>query len=90
MQKILAFAMSIVRQQGSLMRYCFSYITLEQVYLCSVNGSNNWDVCQPDQTEIICGKKVNDIGLESKIDTTYKYYFDNWYVQMDLLCKTEF
>ena len=28
MQKILAFAMSTARQQGSLIRYCFSFITL--------------------------------------------------------------
>ena len=39
MQKLLAFAMSIARQQGSLIRYCFSFITLKQVYLCAVNGS---------------------------------------------------
>ena len=27
-------------------------------------------------------------SLTYKIDTSYAYYFDNWYIQMGLYCKT--
>ena len=68
MQKLLAFAMSIVRQQGSLIRYCFSFITLQQVYLCATNGSMNFLECSNQQVDVLCGRQASVGQLDYRID----------------------
>ena len=37
--------------------------------------------------ETICNSKTSD-ELIYKVDKSYDYYFNNWYVEMDLMCKT--
>ena len=66
------------------MRYCFSFITLQQVYLCATAGTTDFEKCTDDQLSGICS---GDSTLDYKVDQSYEYYFDNWYVQMDLFCK---
>ena len=66
------------------MRYCFSFITLQQYYLCATSRTTNYQQCTQEQMSDIC---LGDTSINYKVDQSYQYYFDNWYVEMDLFCK---
>ena len=51
-------------------------------------GSSDYEVCSSSQIDELCGRHTGDGLLSYKVDEGYEYYFDNWYVQMGLVCMT--
>jgi len=56
------------------------------MYTCRFDSSSPFNSCSAETD--IC--PVLDSGmatsLEYQVDTSYEYYLNNWYVQMDLVC----
>ena len=86
MQWMLTFVTAVLRNSGNYMYYTFAYLILQQQFLCS---DPNWDdssfrVCPNSE---ICEARQNpSSSLLYKVDTSYEYYFENWYIEMDLVC----
>ena len=60
-------------------------MVLEQFFLCRFGPDEDFRSCSAE--EEICPALESDInGFEYKVDTTYEYYINNWYVEMDLVC----
>ena len=83
MQTLTTWTMAIVRNSGTFAVYCFAFLTLEQQYLCSTDGSNNQTQCKAQQ---ICAAKEAGQDITYTVDESYDYYMNNWYVEMDLVC----
>ena len=82
MQVMLAVAASIARCIHGYLVHCFGVLTMEQVYLCATAGSSVYQECTATD---MCS---DDPGIDVKVDESYKYYYNNWHVQMGLSCKT--
>ena len=83
---MLTFCTSIFRNSGNYIYYTFAYLILKQQFLCS---DPNWDdpSFRSCPTSEICLARENpNSSLRYIIDTEYKYYFNNWYIEMDLTC----
>ena len=77
------------------MYYTFAYLVLEQQFLCNKSGlesvastseSGLYEQCT---TKEICALRKADSSFSAyKVDTSYQYYLENWYTEMDLMCQT--
>ena len=87
-QWIATVAMTAARNSGNFLYYAFAYLTLEQMFECRIDPSQPFATCSAE--EVICPILKGDQAsmLEYRVDTSYKYYLDNWYGlgQMDLVC----
>ena len=85
-QWILTFVTSVFRNSGNYIYYTFAYLVLEQQFVCTTSGSDSFKVCS---TEEICAERnLADSKLLYKVDVNYYYYFNNWFLEMDLLCRS--
>ena len=86
-QRILVFVNSIVRNSGCFFNYCFAYLILEQSYVCSPLGGEQSTFAECS-VETICAARESDepLSFTYKVDTSYEFYLNNWYVEMDLMC----
>ena len=87
LQMIATFALALTRNSGDFPYYCFAYMTLGQLYLCRYDSSEPFSTCSTETD--ICPALANGTPIEFKVDTSYEYYLDNWYVQMNLMCSSE-
>ena len=85
-QIMVTIVATILRNSGMCWHYSFSYLTMQQQYICSFEGSPSLVPCTVDQ---ICAARDNPVetGLFSyEADTSYAYYLNNWIENMDLTC----
>ena len=66
------------------MYYGFAYLTMEQMYKCQYASDGPFVTCSAEND--ICPALASDEAIEYRVDTSYEYYLNNWYVQMDLVC----
>ena len=90
MQRMIAYVASISRNSGAFFAYCFAYLVLKQNYLCTSEvGGTNFSECS---VEDICAARNlhgdQNLPFDYKVDTSYEYYLNNWYIEMDLMCKS--
>ena len=84
-QWLTAITLTLARNGGNWMYYGFAYLTMEQMYKCQFEAGGPFVSCSAE--EQICPALAREEGLvQYQVDTTYEYYLDNWYVQMDLVC----
>jgi hypothetical protein len=85
-QWLLTFVNSVARNGGCYMYYPFAYLVLEQQFLCGVNSvlSQNNDVSsfyiKCSAAEICLIQETNPSYSDFKVDTSYSYYLNNWYL----------
>ena len=87
MQVLLTFVTAVFRNTGNYMYYTFAYLVLEQKFLC--RDPNGWGEPEFESCPVsdICEARDDpDSELQFKVDTSYEYYFENWYTEMDLMC----
>ena len=55
--------------------------------MCSPIGEDNYSECS---VEDVCIAREtdgdNDLSFTYKVDESYDYYINNWYIEMDLMC----
>ena len=88
-QWLVSIFLTITRNCGNWMYYGFAYLTMEQMYVCQFEEDGPYVSCSAE--EDICS--ASDSGQELlgyKVDTDYDYYFNNWFVDMDLVCVSTF
>ena len=87
-QRILVYVNSISRNCGAFFAYCYAYLILKQMYVCSPTGESTSEVYSTCLVEDICAARESGQPLDFtyKVDTSYEYYMNNWYVEMDLMC----
>ena len=85
MQWLLTFVNSIARNSGTYVYYPFAYLVLEQMYLCKNPSTGLYETCSNDY---ICEHRdtMTDYGADYVVDTSYEYYLQNWFLEMDLVC----
>ena len=77
---------AINRNAGSFFYYSFAYLILEQRFVCTHEEDGIYTSCSKEE---ICNARDDPLSsLLYKADTRYDYYLDNWYLEMDLMCKT--
>lgn len=68
------------------MYYPFAYLVLEQHFLCYENDDMTGFALECS-AEDICASRESDSHYSAfTVDTSYKYYIDNWFLEMNLLC----
>ena len=77
----------LTRNSGNFFYYTFGYMTLEQIYKCSFDSGDTFSACSIK--EDICPALANGFPIEFQVDTSYDYYLNNWFVQMDLMCESK-
>jgi hypothetical protein len=92
-QWVLTFVNSVARNSGMFLYYPFAYLVLEQQFLCreptpgGFTSKPTWETCS---AEAICGAREArpwlEFGEDYKVDTSYEFYIENWYIEMDLMC----
>ena len=87
-QKLSTVAMSFMRTGGLYMYYAFAYLTLEQMYECRSDKDQPFASCSA-KNDICPQLEKGDKQIEYRVDTSYEYYLDNWFVQMDLVCSNK-
>jgi len=85
-QWLAIISLILSRNCGNYPYYTFAYMTLEQLYQCSYDSTELFSACSVESD--ICPSLANGTPIEFQIDTSYDYYLDNWYVQMDLMCSS--
>ena len=83
MQWMLTFVTSVFRNSGNYIYYTFAYLILEQQYLCSWGGQD-YQSCSNE--DICLAQEAQQTDLLYKVDESYKYYFNNWFTELDLVC----
>ena len=83
-QWIATVALVLARNGGNFMYYGFAYLTMEQMYQCRSSPNLPYSTCSAEND--ICPSLDSDSPLDYRVDTSYEYYLNNWYVQMDLVC----
>lgn len=76
-QSLSLFCFMLVRQSGAFLIYGFPYLTLTQEYLCRTSREGDFMSCSA-QTDI-CPAIEADSFVEYKVDSSYEFYFENWY-----------
>ena len=84
---MIAYVCSISRNSGAFFAYCFAYLVLKQNYLCG--SGDDYSECS---AEYICAARKTygdqNLPFSYKVDTSYEYYLNNWYIEMDLMCRS--
>ena len=83
MQWMLIFVTSIFRNSGNYVYYTFGYLILEQKFVCSWEGGD-FSTCKNE--DICLAQESGDIDFVYRVDESYKYYFNNWFTEMNLVC----
>ena len=84
-QWISTIILTLARNGGNWIYYGFVFLTMEQMYLCRFDENDPFQSCSAE--EQICPAIEDGIeSMEYKVDTSYAYYLNNWYVQMDFVC----
>lgn len=83
LQSILLVCCALIRNGGMYLVYLFAYLTMEQKYLCRTTADGTYDSCS---NEMICELRQNGGFVQYKQDTSYEFYLENWYAQMDMMC----
>ena len=55
------------------------------MYECKIDLDAPFESCSA-KTDICPRLETGDSQIEYRVDTSYEYYLNNWYVQMDLVC----
>ena len=85
-QWLATFSLCLSRNSGNYLYYCFAYLTLEQMFECkAVDGQ--FEACTA--SEQICPARALGTDLEFRVDNSYEYHLQNWYLEMDLLCQSK-
>jgi len=85
-QVLSTIAMQLAVNSGHYLYYCFPYLVNAQQYKCRFDPDAPFEVCSAE--EVICpALESGSSTLEYHIDTDYKYYLNNWFDQMDLMCE---
>ena len=83
-QWLVIIVNSVARNMNNYLYYPFAYLVLEQQFLCRFSSDSSFSQCS---AESICSAKQDPQStLVYKVDTSYDYYIDNWFLQMDLMC----
>ena len=78
-QIFATIAMCLALNGGNYLYYAFAYLTLEQKYECRFDPSEAFQACSAD--EVICPALESGAqGFEYRVDTSYEFYLDNWFV----------
>ena len=85
LQWLSLLCICFMRNSGHYLYYCFAYLTLDQVYQCAT-ADGGFELCSLDET--ICPARTSGAPLEYQVDTSYEYYLNNWFTEMDLLVLT--
>jgi len=85
-QWLAAVTLIIAKNGGIYFYYAFAFLTLEQMYQCRYDTSSPFTSCQAETD--ICPVLASGLptSLEYQVDTSYAYYLNNWYAEMDLVC----
>lgn len=84
---------AVARNSGAFFAYCFAYLILEQKYVCSPTGGDG--VFSECSVQEICDARTlakesgGTVPFSYKVDTSYDYYLENWYTEMDLMCTSD-
>lgn len=57
------------------------------MYVCSFDGGSSYATCQAETD--ICPALEAGSSVDYRVDTSYEYYLNNWYVEMDLVCASK-
>ena len=80
----MAYVNAIARTSGAFFTCSFAFLILEQNYLCSFNGGQDYATCS---VESICQAREDPAStMLYKVDENYDYFMKNWYTEMDLMC----
>ena len=91
MQQLVAYVCAVTRVSGQIFAYNFAFLVLKQNYLCSQpTAFNGYESCS---VEYICAARQTagengNLPFSYIVDTSYDYYLNNWYIEMDLMCET--
>ena len=78
-QLLATIAMCLAMNGGNYLYFAFAYITLEQKYECRFDPSEAFKPCDADT--VICPALDSGVeGFEYRVDTSYEFYINNWYV----------
>ena len=87
-QWLASIVMALLLNSGNYLYYNYAYLVEEQQYECRFDPNESFRACSAK--DVICPTLANEdtqLGtFEYRVDTSYEYYIDNWYVQMDLVC----
>ena len=84
-QTLSVWTFAIIRA-GGFASAIFAFLIYEQRFLCmDVDGT----VTRECSAEEICAAREAGSDMEYKVDESYEYYLNNWYLQMDLTCTSE-
>ena len=82
-QWLALIVMMITRNGGNYMYYAFAYLTMEQMYECKFGDSAGFESCsaEEDICPVLDGTDpLAKQDLEYRVDKSYDYYLNNWYV----------
>ena len=69
---------SIARNMNNYLYYPFAYLVLEQQFLCAYSSDSEFNQCSAER---ICeARQESDSTLIYKVDKSYEYYIENWYL----------
>jgi len=83
-QKLTTLFLCVLRNSGLAFIYMFGLLTMKQQFLCRTNSTDEFAQCSAEET--ICPRLNQGQFVEYKVDTSYEYYLNNWYVEMDFVC----
>ena len=82
-QLITTIALTLTRNAGGYLFYTFALLTAEQAYLCQPDENSTMGACE---NTLICEELAAGHDIVYAPDTTNPDYFNNWYIQMGLMC----
>ena len=87
-QWLVTFVTSIARNAGTYFYYPFAYFVLKQKFLCTSDATILEEPRSCSVEDICLARSIDPSFSDYTVDTSYKYYLDNWYTKMDLLCES--
>ena len=76
---------SLIRNFGALNLYLLGLNTQPASYLCRFDPTSDFIGCK---TSLICDRALDVAGFEFKVDDMQVGHLNNWYVTLDLMCKS--
>lgn len=74
---------TLSRLSGQLFTYLFAFFIAKQAYVCS-SGPDS--LMAPCSNEYICDELSRGNTIPYAADTSRERFFNNWFVEMDLIC----
>ena len=85
-QRLLTIVCAISRTSGGTLVSAYAFLILPQKYECSPKNEENYASCDVQQVCQAIEEGPENSQIKYRLDTSYEYYVQNWYSQMNLGC----